>query len=58
MTIIIDTVSEPGAWARAIGRGCAPSAVDYQPPAVDPDVFVSYNHKGSNTHQAEQDHAA
>lgn len=31
MTIIIDTVSEPGSWDRAMGRGCLPGAVDYDP---------------------------
>jgi hypothetical protein len=29
MTIHIDTVSEPGAWARAIGRGCLPSSSEF-----------------------------
>jgi len=26
MTLVIDTVSEPGAWKRAIGRGCLANA--------------------------------
>jgi hypothetical protein len=31
MTIVLDHVSEPGSWARAMGRGCVPNAVDFDP---------------------------
>lgn len=31
MTIILDDASEPGSWARAMARGCLPSASDYEP---------------------------
>jgi hypothetical protein len=38
MTIHIDTVSEDGAWARAIARGCLPNGSEYVASVEEPEA--------------------